>query len=123
MPEAPEMPTLPDTAPGWERLHHIVTHLVEATFTEPPQVITTDRTGKVDAAWLPDGDGGMRQVPLEPWLLATSDRNRHFNLSNLGGMLRLYAEHPERSSQITVKTYPEWPAMVEVRLSGQPAHP
>lgn len=30
--------------------------------------------------------------------------------------MRLYASHPDRNPLITVKTYEEWPAMVEVRL-------
>lgn len=114
-PETPP-PSMEEPAEGWQKLHFIVSRLVEAAFAEQPQIITTDRTGKVDGAWLPDGDGGLRRVAMQSWLQSTSDKSRDFTLANLGGMLRLYAEHPGRNELITVRTYEEWPAMVEVHL-------
>lgn len=109
--EAQPEPTQDD----FDRLHYLVTHLVEAAFDGEPTVITTDRTGKVDAAWVAR-DGDLEPVAMQPWLAATSDKTREFTLMNLGGMLRLYAEHPRRNPLVSVVTYPEWPAMVEVHL-------
>lgn len=117
-PEPGTDPIPPDPQEDWEQLHYLVTHLVEAAFTEPPQVVTTDRTGRVDGGWVADEDseGHLRPVSLHRWLETTSEPTRDFTLRNLGGMLRLYASHPARNHLVTVTTYDEWPAMVEVHL-------
>lgn len=105
----------------WERLHYLVTHLVSSAFTGPVQLITTDRTGKVDGGWVAQTSDGSTEavwerVPFHSWLNGASQQVCDFALTNLGGMLRLYATHPARNPLISVQTYDEWPALVEVRL-------
>lgn len=102
------------------RLHALVTNLVEAAFPAPPTrpvaLITTDRTGRVDGAFTDGEDGEPVPVNWSAWLDTMPEQSRDLTLRSLGGLMRLYASHPDRNPLITVKTYEEWPAMVEVRL-------
>lgn len=99
---------------SWETLNHIVTYAVGTAFGDSARLITTDRTGRADAAWSIDADGTRHRLPVLTW--ADTPQHRDFTLINLGGLIRLYASHPDADPAIKVVTYEAWPAMVEVTL-------
>lgn len=115
----PPIPPAPDPQSEADQLYSTVTRLVAAAFKGDVVLITTDRTGRVDAAFTSeDLDGGAELVPAdyEGWLAGATDDNRDFTLRSLGGTVRLYVTHPDRSPLTTVRTYDNWPAMVELSL-------
>lgn len=93
--------------------YFLLSNLIDSMYGGPVDAVTTDRTGKVDAAWrrMEGPDSDMEPVSLMPWVKEQAD----FNLRNLGGMARLYASHPGRDTdQVTVRLYEDWPAMVDL---------
>ncbi|MFC4328289.1 hypothetical protein ACFPC0_10675 [Streptomyces andamanensis] len=105
-----------ETEQDWETLHYLLTERVKATYRQHVELITTDRTGRVDAAFVRDDAGQLVPADLMSWLETGTANARDFTLHTLGGMVRLYASHPRRDPRASVVTYEEWPAMVEVRL-------
>jgi hypothetical protein len=100
----------------WNSLHQQVVEAVRNGFDLMPHVVTTDRTGRVDGAWITD-DGTHVPVMKAYWLRTGSADARDYALRSLGGLLRAYATHPDRDPQVNVTTYDDWPAMVEVEFS------
>lgn len=94
------------------------THLL---YSEEVELYTTNRSGKVDGAWVkrPDEFTGIRTWQHSYWYPGANNVRipmKYYGLIGMGELVSAYCHHPEADPKLVKKTYREWPLMVEMRL-------